>query len=230
MRIIRIVEFLGFLFLFCGCSQEYIPTQVNTPLLSNSGQLQVNGGGGVSGLDIQFAYALPENIGVMLNGSFSDRSGTTLDEEHSHEYIEGAAGYYYPLDETYRVEAYGGYGTGNIGEFYTTYDSTKGEASLQKFFVQPNIGIFSTHYDLGFGLRVGMQNLEHEHPDAPTGSYNLMLEPAFTAKAGIKPLKLYMQLGYSFLLSNASPAYGRQRLMFSAGVQLDLWNLYYELH
>jgi hypothetical protein len=54
-----------------SCSLAYIPNVVNTPMLSDRGDLKAAVAAGVSGVDFQLSGAVTDHIGLMLNGNFA---------------------------------------------------------------------------------------------------------------------------------------------------------------
>jgi len=48
-----------------GCAPAYVPNVINTPLLSNKGEIQTSIHTGIAGFDPQFAYAITDHIGFM---------------------------------------------------------------------------------------------------------------------------------------------------------------------
>ncbi len=78
--------------LFHACAPAYVPDVINTPLLSNKDELQVSLNTGISGFDPQIAYAVTDHIGVMLNGSFTNRISDSTDNYHKHTFVEVGSG------------------------------------------------------------------------------------------------------------------------------------------
>ncbi|MBS3807179.1 MAG: hypothetical protein KGY60_06710 [Bacteroidales bacterium] len=71
-----------------SCSPEYIPNMVNSPMFKEKGEIQGNLAAGVSGTDVQLAYALGEHVALMANGSFYDETSDTTDDFHHHTLYE----------------------------------------------------------------------------------------------------------------------------------------------
>ena len=170
---------LLFSFLIYSCSPEYIPNMINSPLLTNKGQLNVSGAFEVYGGDIQGAYALTDHIGIMAN------LNSTLRLEKKHNIIEFGAGFYQPLNNI-RLELYSGYG------MCTSFNGKK----YNRFFLQPTICFSIQELDISFAVR--LTNLKLDFTDTLnrfiTGKYSTFCEPAFTIKIG-EEIKIFWQFG-----------------------------------
>lgn len=53
---------------FTSCHMLYVPNSFNSPLLRNKGDGQINVATGISGFEVQTAYAITDNVGIMANG------------------------------------------------------------------------------------------------------------------------------------------------------------------
>jgi len=78
-----------------SCATAYIPNRVNSPMFKDKGEFKLDLTTGRNGFDTQAAYSPIKNVGIMLNGCFSDRDKDTLSESfHEHIYGEIGLGYY----------------------------------------------------------------------------------------------------------------------------------------
>ncbi|MCK4663717.1 MAG: hypothetical protein KAT68_12675 [Bacteroidales bacterium] len=219
--------FIPFLFgiFMMSCAPAYIPNIVNTPMLSNEGEIQGSIAIGSSGIDPQIAYAVNDKIGVMINGSFrndTDIEGTT--DYHQHAFLEFGGGYYNKLTKVARFGLYGGYGFGTINSsFSNDILSSKANANSQRLFLQPGIGISTGIFDFGLHSRFSFVNIEVKDNDfkaSNSGKFDPYWEPALTIKLGYRYFKFFSQLGFSFPLYSYNTNYSFQFLIFGMGAQL----------
>ncbi len=204
-----------------SCAPSYVPNVVNTPLLSNKGEFQASANVALSGFDPQIAYAITDNIGLMVNGSFANQTSDTTDDYHKHQFVEFGAGYYKRIGPFFRFESYGGVGFGNLESndndaVFIPYSSVK----TTRFFVQPTIGATSHIMDSSFSSRFVIVNMNQgSHSDI-----GYFLEPVMTAKLGYKYVKVVTQFGISIPL-NSEIDFGYEPFIFSLGLQLNLGKL-----
>ena len=80
----RTLIFKGFILtiiLISSCTPpKYIPNVLNTPMLSNTGEIQASIHMAVSGFDPQLAIAITDNLGLMANGSFLNNETNSMDD------------------------------------------------------------------------------------------------------------------------------------------------------
>jgi hypothetical protein len=192
---------------------------VNTPMLSNKGELQVSINSGISGFDPQISYAITDHIGVMLNGSFSDRTSDSTNDYHKHQFVEIGTGFYKKIGELGRFESYGGFGLGNTeGDYSSTLWSSHANAQFFRIFIQPSIGLATPYFDGGLATRFVVVSMTQD----PNKSTGLFFEPVITLKLGYKYVKLVSQFGLS-LPATEEIAFNYQPFMFSVGLHAYLW-------
>lgn len=223
--IIYIVLIIQF---FWSCSPPaYIPNIVNTPLLSSKGEFQATIGTGTSGYDPQFAYAVTNDLGIMVNASYANRTDTT--EFNKHTFAELGVGYLLPFGNGGHFELFGGAGMGKIDAknwdnsliYYQNYSRTK--ADLTRIFIQPSVGIVSKAFDGAFTPRIVFLNVNHSinnntfDSTLNTHNFDPFIEPTVTAKVGWKYVKMFFQIGFSIPVTRFKN-YTNQRLMFSFGL------------
>ena len=202
-----------------ACAPAYIPNTVNTPMLSNKGELQASVNSGISGFDPQLSYAITDHIGVMLNGSFSDRTSDSTDDYHKHQFVELGSGYYTKIGTIGRYETFAGFGLGNTrGEYSTTLWSSYADAQFFRIFIQPSIGLATSFFDGGFAWRFVIISMTQEQ-NKSTGFF---FEPVITLKLGYKYVKMVTQFGLSLPVTEEI-AFNYQPFMFSVGLHAYLW-------
>ncbi|MCK5823314.1 MAG: hypothetical protein KAG95_04875 [Bacteroidales bacterium] len=217
---LRIKKILNFSFLviliFQSCSPAYTPNVLNTPLLSNKGEFQAGIGTGISGVDPQFAYAITENIGIMLNGSFCNRKSSESSSSnyyHNHNFVETAAGYYTKVSRNGRFSIFSGYGLGNVdAEYKSNLVSSQNNATIYRYFIQPDFGFTTTVFDGSIASRIVLVDVNKDGH-----SFSAYAEPALTGRLGYKNFKFYLQAGLAIPLTK-SDNYDFQPLIFSLGI------------
>lgn len=228
---------------FTSCKILYIPNMVNAPLLKEQGELKVN----LSTKDLQAAYAVSPNIGVMLNGYYNKNEWEITSGSFENKYeskrslLEGGVGYFKAFGEKGVFDVYAGAGLGNLKYDYHLFDngaedldeSRLWSAKSTKFFLQPSIGMVKEKSEFAFSLRmVGLKfnnidtlnysvyDLAFENLNGIERPLYLFAEPAITWRFGIPLVKLQLQTLYSLKL-NSEPLNTRN-LMFKVGLSFNL--------
>lgn len=215
---------IGFVSLLLGsCAPAYVPNVISTPLLSNKGEMQLSVNTGIAGFDPQFAYAVTDYIGVMVNGSFANWTSDSTDNFHKHKFVEIGTGYYTKLGESGRFETFCGFGFGNLKAKYSN-DLWISMATVNstRFFVQPTIGATTKMFDGSFATRIVFVNLTQEDIK---GS-GVFVEPVLTGKVGYKNVKGVIQLGFSLPFNHNDLIFNYQPFIFSVGLQVNIGKLY----
>lgn len=202
----RLYRFLILGLLAVSCRPLYIPNYINAPLLTQKNEFQAGGSINTSGYDLQGAFALNEQIGLIGNFNFQNNRITAENSRYNYS-GEGGIGYFKSLSNKGSAEVYAGFGQGyakirhidSIGIF----DLTRGHYS--KFFLQTDFGFVSDAFDAGAALR----GLFMYYPDymfsarlSPLDSFSgrafgAYIEPAFFLKLGYKNIKFTGQAGLS---------------------------------
>lgn len=222
-RIKSFIYFIVVLVVFQACAPAYTPNMVNTPLLTNEGEFQAAIGTGTSGIDGQLSYAVTEQVGVMLNGSFANRTDTGSKNFHKHTFVEMGAGYSIPLGGPGRFEIYGGGGIGTVdakfgySSLFNTYVEDRSRADLTRLFLQPTIGLTNNVFDGSFTPRIVLLKINNKDSLYANHSWDPYIEPTFTAKVGWKYVKMVFQIGFSIPMVELKN-YRNQPFMFSIGL------------
>lgn len=222
------------LMILSACNSHiYVPNTVNEPLLKEKHEFK----GSVSPTNFQAAFAVSNNIAIMANGQYVYDFGINIDDEDSDDLfiddntrggvIEGAVGFFKPLDLKKRMvfDVYAGYGNGSFKTLAESYNSGVGttvndyllRSHFNKFFIQPGIGFahpaieaaFTSRFSIVrfYNLYAGNKAFENE-PDRRLNYLSIstktlpFYEPAFTFRAGYKYVKFQMQLMFSLLLND----------------------------
>jgi hypothetical protein len=204
---------------FCGCAPAYIPTVINTPLLSKEGEFQAALNTGVSGFDPQFAYAITDHIGVMLNGSYINQTNDTLNNFHKHLAVESGVGYYTKIGNSGRFEVFGGLGYSRLqADYSNNLWISRTDLNSMKIFIQPAIGASTDILDGSFATRFVRVTLFQDQLQY-TGFF---IEPVLTAKVGYKFVKFVMQVGFSIPVNSNELVFSYQPFLISVGIQTKL--------
>lgn len=203
-----------------ACAPAYIPNVINTPLLTNKGELQVAVYSGTSNFDQQFAYAASDHLGFMLNSSFANNFDTPANYKHMHKFVEIGSGYFTRLENNGRFEVFGGFGGGNLKAKYTSDLWNQNlNANSCRIFIQPAIGASTKTFDGSFATRLVMVNI-YQGANYATA---YLIEPALTAKIGYKYVKAVAQFGLSLPAGRTSADFAYQPILFSLGIQAFLF-------
>ena len=215
--------------IFTSCSPEYIPNMVNSPLFSNANEFQATISTGTSIFDAQVAYAVTDNIGIMVNGTYGDETSDSTDDFHKHAFIEGGLGYYNKIGAKGRYEIYGGCGIGTVEGLFENnlFDNDLTDARYNRFFIQPGIGISTGIFDGGFSPRFVMVQMNPHGMNFENGSYKMFFEPVITSKIGFKYVKFVFQVGASLPISgNDDLGFDNQPFIVNLGINLNLGRIY----
>jgi hypothetical protein len=145
---------------FTHCAPMYAPMVHNTPMLSGRSEFQASAAttigisSGIRG-DVQTAYALTNHVGAIANVSASDTNNEGANfSSHSAEF---GLGYYNNTQNNWCFELYSGYGFG-AGRRHSYQDITD-DVRLNKFFIQPSMGMNKGRTLWNFSFKVSHVNL-----------------------------------------------------------------------
>ncbi len=234
--------------LLCSCTHYYYVTNVqNIPLFKEKNEVHLSGSFSVGEesecLEVQAAYSLPYNIGIMAN-YMNARGGSISNNDYGKgNYFEGAIGYYKPFEKYGGVfEIYGGIGGStqhheytsrhfDSWEYYKQYDGNC-DLSFTKLFIQPSYGFTSDMFDIALSTRIyrlsftNMVNnitVAQEAFEVSTlsdkGHY--FIEPAITFRGGWKFIKVQLQAAYTGYLGNPGFPFN-ESIHFSAGAYFTI--------
>lgn len=208
--------FIVTLLILFSCAPAYVPNVINAPMLTNKGEVQVSLHAGTSGYDPQFAWAITNHLGVMVNGSFMNSTSDSTNNYHKHSFGELGLGYFMPVGQRGKFEAFGGVGSGKIQALYeNSLWTSRSNVVITRYFIQPTIGITSKLIDAGFSTRISIVNLHNE----AASSTGIFAEPAITARLGWDYLKIVGQIGLSVPFDSEKNEINYQPLLLSLGIQ-----------
>ena len=225
-----LISFLGLVTLCTSCSPEYIPNMVNSPMLSNQGEFQATIATGNSNFDMHTAFAITDNIGIMVNGSYGNETSDSTDNFHKHSFIEAGMGYYDMFGEKGRYEIYGGYGFGKtMGYFENYFVDEITDVRYNRYFIQPGIGISTGIFDGSFSPRLVLVQMDPKRTSFDVTKYNAFFEPVITSKIGYKYVKFIVQFGISLPMEDQELTYDHQFFIFNFGFYFNFGRKYYDL-
>ncbi|MBN2214109.1 MAG: hypothetical protein JW723_07685 [Bacteroidales bacterium] len=200
--------------LLSSCTHYYYaPNMHNVPLFQQKEEFHLDLSGSLgnefTGFEVQAAFSLTDNIGIMANGFVVDRERDLYPDEYGRGHlIEGGAGAFVPLHTNIVFETYFGVGLGKVENGYDTGITSK--LNLNRYFFQPSLGYTSDLIDIAVSLRLsGLRyndirltgTLEQEDQDQirciSKNPFSVLVEPAITLRGGWEHVKFQLQLGFS---------------------------------
>ena len=208
-----------------SCNALYKPTSLNVPLHEEAGDVQIAGGWGISGAELQLSGAITDNFYVSANGQYLIKK-TKEDSLSNYKSFDLAAGYYSWLDaaQTVKFDMAIGYGPGNLDYHYlvqTIPMQVRFHVSsfYHRWYIQPSLGFNVNDTDFAISMRsvvIHHSNFtDHYNRLIKNETYNPLayLEPAITYRKGIKNFKICAQAG---LIWPMTPRHALQRPLISA--------------
>ena len=191
----------------------YMPNIQNVPGFREKNEFKIQFGMGVNDWvktqELQAAYAITDHIAVMANLINAQASGG-----YGHgNFMEGAAGYYLPVQNRCSFEIYGGYGFGSV---YNNQNDQKNQiyplsVELQRYFIQPSFTYRNNWFEVSIADRIGGVVFYNPQMNgtAPMDNDWLTLnstknkffdvsEPSLTIRLGWKYIKFQLQYCTSF--------------------------------
>lgn len=211
-----------------SCKIAYYPTTHNSPMLNNKGEFQASGIIATGNLELQTAYAITDNIGIMVNGSFfSENREIYIDDEKTeikekHNLIEAGVGYFTKFGGLGKFEVFAGGGVGKVpADFWNSpyvYDGTQTD-KMTKVFVQPSVGLGSNFVDFSGGIRISGITINKE--------LGIFAEPELSIKLGYKNIRLVTSMGLSLSITGMDQlTWSHNQLIFGLGMQFNLGRKY----
>ena len=203
-----------------GCSPLfYSPNSQNVPLISHKGDNKLTVAGNGNQVELQGAYGVTDAFAIQANGGLYIPRNEDNGNGGSGKFFELGAGYFTPIQDNFVFEAYGLIGMGSMeNHFPSTKEAnpqSKGEisANVIRVGIQPNFGYKSKHFEAALSSRIVnlmynnikgdlIYNSENQIDFLTENKSNFLIEPAITLRAGIERVKLQVQYGYSYNLSN----------------------------
>ena len=194
-----------------SCAPTYLSTSRNVPMFAEAGEFA--GSVAIStGVDLQTAYSVSDNVALMANASVISQNGSTDDDvsfKRKNTFVEGGIGYF-ARTKTRRFEIFAGYGMGSRTSYESFYFFQNNvpliaDSKYSRIFIQPSIGTNKKKFNIAATLRVSMVNFTQFTTDDPTAvvpmykpneGIHVFLEPCVTARFHLAGnLRGFFQLG-----------------------------------
>lgn len=224
-----------------SCSPTYyIPNPQNVPLISQQGESSFTLALATRQINLQGGYGISKKFAVKANGYLTTEKSSNTNIVESSKLIEIGAGYFKALPNKFVFEAYGIAGIGSIKNQYNypseqapNYSNGIGQltANTFRFGIEPTIGYKSKNFSAAFSTRfVNLKfsdikgdliyKSENQINYLKANASNSLFEPVLTLRAGAEYVKLQLQHGYSFNLSNRD--FRQNSGFFSIGINVNL--------
>lgn len=214
-----LVSNLFLLVVVCSCTPAlYMPNTQNVPLLSEKGQTNITAAFNGELVDVQAAYAVQNNFGLMLNGTLVPKETNVNGNGGKGSFVELGGGYFKPLSEKLLFEIYGLAGLGKMsnsrGEIRNEpLEGGNIESNFSRLGIQPAIGFKSKYFSAAFSSRIASLNYMNPNGELYYAGENItqkirdksnyfLVEPALTLRGGIEKVKLQVQFHKSFNLTD----------------------------
>lgn len=205
-----------------GCSPKYYsPNTQNVPLMREQGQINLNLSGNGNQAEFQAAYGVINHLAVQVNGGLFIPKDNDNGNGGSGNFVEAGAGYFTPVGTSFVFEAYGLFGYGGLENHLPStvsdYPATTGKisANISRYSVQPSFGYVHKYFSVALSSRISSLNYSRISGNLIYGGENqqdylrdnrssMLIEPALTIRGGLPKLKLQLQFGKSFNVSNSN--------------------------
>jgi hypothetical protein len=217
---LKIFAIIILLLLTGSCTHYYYaPNMHNVPLFQQKEELHLDlsgsAGNEFTAFEVQAAFSITDNIGIMGNGFVVNRNRELYPDEYGRGHLlEGGVGTFVPIYHNVIFETYFGAGLGKVENGYDTGISSK--LSLNRYFLQPSIGYTSDFMDIALSLRLnGLRyndiqlsgDLYQEDQDQiqyiSRNPFSIIVEPAVTLRGGWEHVKFQLQVGFSENVTNS---------------------------
>lgn len=206
--------------IMAGCSPKYYTTNTqNVPLISEKGETNLTLSGNGNQVEFQGAYGIGSNVAIQANAGLFIPQDLDNGDGGSGKFFEGGLGYFKPIENRFVFELYGLAGAGNVeNHLPSTANANPGtegdiSANIFRYGLQPNFGFKSKYFSAAVSSR--LVNLRYSNIDGDLiyngedaaeylreNNSHFLIEPALTLRGGLDKIKLQVQFGYSWNLTN----------------------------
>lgn len=206
--------------IMAGCSPKYYTANTqNVPLISEKGETNLTLSGNDSQVEFQGAYGVGSHVAIQANAGLFIPSDLDNGDGGSGKFFEAGVGYFTPVSERFVFELYGLAGAGSVeNHLPSTADASPGtegdiSANIFRYGIQPNFGYKSKYFSAAVSSRfvnLRYSNIDGDlvYNDEDAADYlrennsHFLIEPALTVRAGLDKIKLQLQVGYSWNVTN----------------------------
>ncbi len=238
MKNLNLLLLSGLVFGFASCNPKYYsPNTQNVPLISKKSEINLTVAGNGNQFEVQGAYGLTENIAIKANAGYFKPQDLDNGNGGSGKVFEIGAGYFKALDNNLIFETYAIVGLGSVENHLpptvAVVPQTTGKisANITRFGIQPNFGYKMKNFSAAISSRFINLNYTKIEGDLifegvnqatylKDNSSNFLIEPALTLKGGFEKVKLQLQYGYSFNVSNSD--FRQDNSYFTLGLNFSL--------
>ena len=197
----------------------YSPNSQNVPLISHKGDNKLTVAGNGNQVELQGSYGITDAFAIQANGGLYIPRNEDNGNGGSGKFFEIGGGYFTPIQDNFVFEAYGLVGIGSMENHFPSTKEANPEstakisANVMRLGIQPNFGYKSKYFEAAISSRIVnlMYNnikgdlifdAENQIDYLTENKSNFLLEPALTVRGGLERIKLQVQYGYSYNLSN----------------------------
>lgn len=232
-----------------GCGPTlYIPNQLHAPLMAEKGDYSIitgiEHGPSNASFELQTAYAVHKNIGLMVNYSGLSESLDNDNHAVNQQFVEGGLGYFNDFGgptyhgNRFRFEIFSGLGRGWSSDVRQSNDveTDRYTGRYRRVFLQPSMGYVGKVGEVSVSWRLaGVYFDQYRHLEAGIPIENMdgqfqfgTFEPAVTGKVGYRGLKFFMQFGRLIPLAGDDSDFYKVNddwdlFHFSVGVSVSPW-------
>lgn len=203
-----------------SCNPKYYTANTqNVPLISHQGESNLTVSGNGNQVEFQGAYGVSNGFAIQANGGLFIPSDLDNGDGGSGKFFELGAGYFTPVSENFVFEVYGLAGMGSVENHLPSTTSanpaTQGDvsANIFRYGIQPNFGFKSKYFSAAVSSRI--VNLRYSNIEGDLiyngddqaaylrdNASSMLIEPALTLRGGLDKIKLQLQIGYSWNVTN----------------------------
>lgn len=239
LRKLGIGMIIGMLGLSSCSPKYYVSNTQNVPLLSEKGEVDLTVSGNTDKVEFQGSFAATDHLGIQANGGIFIPADMDNGDGGSGKFVELGLGYFTQVRESEKLifETYGLVGFGTMENHFPSSiqdnPTTTGNISsnIYRIGVQPNFGYKSEHFAIALSSRfvyLGYDNIsgnlmfQNERQVEYLRDHNshFLIEPALTIKGGFEKIKLQLQYGYSFNVTDDN--FRQEHPFISLGLNFNL--------
>ncbi len=188
-------------------------------MISEKGETNLTLSGNGNQVEFQGAYSITTGFAIQANAGLFIPKDLDNGDGGSGKFVEVGPGYFKPINEHFVFEFYGLVGAGSVENHLpsTSFTSpdTKSDisANIFRYGFQPNFGYKSKYFSAAISSR--FLNLRYSKIEGDLiydqenavaylndNKSNILIEPALTLKVGLEKIKLQLQVGYSWNVTN----------------------------